>query len=93
MCGHWIPIAVPKSAAREIAGPLAAARATPPSRARELAHALRSAWLQVFGIPDYERYLAHRAAHHPGEPVLSRQCFAAQAIERKYGSGRGPRCC
>ena len=47
---------------------------------------------QVFGIPDYERYLAHAAARHPGAPVLSRREFCARAIERKYGSN-GPRCC
>jgi uncharacterized short protein YbdD (DUF466 family) len=47
---------------------------------------------QIFDIPDYERYLAHAAAHHPGAPVLSRRDFCAQAIERKYGKG-GPRCC
>lgn len=47
---------------------------------------------QVFGIPDYERYLAHAAAHHPGARVLSRREFCAQAIERKYGKS-GPRCC
>jgi uncharacterized short protein YbdD (DUF466 family) len=47
---------------------------------------------QLFGIPDYERYLAHAAVHHPGETVLSRRDFCAQAIERKYGKS-GPRCC
>jgi uncharacterized short protein YbdD (DUF466 family) len=47
---------------------------------------------QLFGIPDYERYLAHAAARHPGAPVLSRRDFCAQAIERKYGKS-GPRCC
>lgn len=47
---------------------------------------------QLFGIPDYERYLAHVAARHPGAPVLSRRDFCAQAIERKYGKS-GPRCC
>ena len=46
----------------------------------------------MFGIPDYERYLAHMAAHHPGEPLLSRRDFFAQAIDRKYGKS-GPRCC
>ena len=46
---------------------------------------------QVFGIPDYEAYLAHAAARHPGVPVLSRRDFFAQAIE-KYGKN-GPRCC
>ncbi len=47
---------------------------------------------QLFGIPDYERYLAHAEARHPGAPVLSRREFCAQAIERKYGKS-GPRCC
>jgi uncharacterized short protein YbdD (DUF466 family) len=47
---------------------------------------------QLFGIPDYERYLAHAEARHPGAPVLSRRDFCAQAIERKYGKS-GPRCC
>jgi uncharacterized short protein YbdD (DUF466 family) len=47
---------------------------------------------QTFGIPDYERYLAHAAALHPDAPVLSRRDFCAQAIERKYGRS-GPRCC
>ena len=47
---------------------------------------------QLFGIPDYERYLAHAAARHPGAPVLSRREFCAKAIERKYGKN-GPRCC
>jgi uncharacterized short protein YbdD (DUF466 family) len=54
--------------------------------------ALRRGWLQVFGIPDYERYLDHHAAHHPGEPVLSRREFFAKAIDRKYCRS-GPRCC
>jgi uncharacterized short protein YbdD (DUF466 family) len=62
------------------------------ARLRVLARNIRQAYLQVFGIPDYERYVAHRTAHHPGEPLLSRQKFSAQAIDRKY-RGNGPRCC
>lgn len=53
---------------------------------------LCSACRQVFGMPDYDRYLAHAAARHPGAPVLTRGDFFAQAIERKYGKG-GARCC
>ena len=53
---------------------------------------IREGLLQVFGIPDYERYLAHCGEHHPGEPVLSRREFFAQAIDRKYCRS-GPRCC
>jgi uncharacterized short protein YbdD (DUF466 family) len=58
----------------------------------ERARGIRQVCRQLFGIPDYERYLAHAAAHHPGEPVLSRREFCGQAIERKYGKS-GPRCC
>lgn len=57
-----------------------------------LGRALRQAYMQVFGIPDFERYLIHMAAHHPGEPVLSRREFFARSIDRKY-CRNGPRCC
>jgi uncharacterized short protein YbdD (DUF466 family) len=53
---------------------------------------IRQICRQMFGIPDYERYLAHAALRHPDTPVLSRRDFCAQAIERKYGKS-GPRCC
>ena len=60
---------------------------------RERARHLCSACRQVFGMPDYERYLSHAAARHPGAPVLTRGDFFAQAIERKYDNGNGARCC
>ena len=47
---------------------------------------------QVFGMPDYERYLAHAATLHPGAPVLTRGEYFEQAIQRRYGGG-GARCC
>jgi uncharacterized short protein YbdD (DUF466 family) len=59
---------------------------------RERARSLCSACRQVFGMPDYERYLAHAAQRHPGAPVLTPSDFFVQAIERKYGKG-GARCC
>ena len=62
------------------------------ARLRARARLVREGWLQVFGIPDYERYLVHRAIHHPGDAVLSRRDFFAQAIDRKYCRS-GPRCC
>jgi len=66
---------------------------SPPRGAlRERARNLCSACRQVFGMPDYERYLAHAAQRHPGAPVLTRSDFFVQAIERKYGKG-GARCC
>lgn len=62
------------------------------SRLSATAGQVRSAYLQIFGIPDYERYLAHMAAHHAGEAPLSRRVFAARAIEHKY-CRPGPKCC
>ena len=62
------------------------------ARLGEWARTLRQGARQIFGIPDYERYLAHCAEHHPGEPVLSQREFFARAIDRKYCKS-GPRCC
>ena len=53
---------------------------------------VRDAYHGIFGIPDYEAYLKHRAARHPGEAVLTRKQFAAKWIDRKYG-GMSSRCC
>jgi len=63
------------------------------NRLRPLARELRRAYLQVFGIPDYERHLEHLAMHHPGQAVPSRREFYLQAMDRKYGRGGGSRCC
>ena len=46
----------------------------------------------IVGIPDYESYLEHMRAHHPGAPVLDARAFHAQAIDRKYAK-KGARCC
>ncbi|KQM37771.1 YbdD/YjiX family protein [Sphingomonas sp. Leaf10] len=49
----------------------------------------------MVGIPDYDRYVAHRVAHHPHEPVMSVKEFHRDRIARRYGTGPGapPRCC
>jgi uncharacterized short protein YbdD (DUF466 family) len=46
----------------------------------------------VAGMPDYERYLEHRQACHPGAPVLSRREHYVEYLQRRYGGGGG-RCC
>ncbi|CAB3780074.1 YbdD/YjiX family protein [Pararobbsia alpina] len=58
----------------------------------ELARTMREACMQMFGIPDYERYLGHMASRHPDDPLLSRREFFAWSIDRKY-CRNGPRCC
>ncbi len=49
-------------------------------------------WRGVFGIPDYDAYLAHMRANHPDQTPLGRGEFLAWALDRRY-AGRGPRCC
>jgi uncharacterized short protein YbdD (DUF466 family) len=78
--------------ARHGAGDACPGGRTRPARLAGALQAARRAYLQIFGIPDYERYLAHMACAHPGEPLLSRREFCARAIDRKYGKS-GPRCC
>jgi uncharacterized short protein YbdD (DUF466 family) len=51
-----------------------------------------SACRQIFGMPDYDRYLAHAASTHPGKPVMTRREHAEQVIQRRYGRNAG-RCC
>ena len=50
----------------------------------------RTARLMV-GVPDYDVYLRHRAAAHPGEPVMSRAEFYAERAEKRFGGVS--RCC
>ena len=56
---------------------------------QRLARALRV----VFGMPDYDRYVTHRRACHPDEPVLSRADHYAEHLRRRYESGGPTRCC
>jgi uncharacterized short protein YbdD (DUF466 family) len=50
--------------------------------------AVQTARLMV-GIPDYETYVAHRRAHHPGEPVMSYAEFFRERQRARYASERG----
>lgn len=56
---------------------------------------LHEAWQLLRGLAGeraYENYLAHQAAHHPGEPVLGEREFWREHIDR---GDREPsaRCC
>ena len=52
------------------------------------AHALRA----IIGVPDYDRYVAHRRLRHPGEPVMSREAFTRECLTARY-ERPGSRCC
>ena len=49
----------------------------------------------MVGVPDYDTYVAHRRAQHPGEPVMSYAEFFRERQTARYGCERGriSRCC
>jgi uncharacterized short protein YbdD (DUF466 family) len=49
----------------------------------------------MIGLPDYDRYVAHRLAVHPGERVMTYPEFFRERQDRRYGTkdGRTARCC
>jgi len=47
---------------------------------------------QIAGAPDYQRYLEHHAACHPGHPPLSPREHYAEFVTRRFGGG-ATRCC
>jgi len=61
----------------------------------EMSAALRRvAWIvrRVVGVPDYETYVAHVRACHPGTTPVSRREFEESRLHDKY-SRPGQRCC
>jgi len=48
---------------------------------------------QIVGAPDYQRYLAHQRAHHPGRAPLSPREYYADFVRWRFGSGAPTRCC
>ena len=47
----------------------------------------------MIGMPDYERFLAHRRAHHPELPELTRAQFVAERQQARYSGRSQNRCC
>ena len=61
------------------------------ARARQRLGALWRVLCAVSGDDAYERYRAHHAATHAGEPLMSRREFCADAERRKWSGVN--RCC
>ena len=45
----------------------------------------------ILGVPDYERYLSHMRAVHPGDRVMSETEFRHSRMNDRYN--RTSRCC
>jgi uncharacterized short protein YbdD (DUF466 family) len=62
------------------------------ARVRYVAGEGQRACRKIFGVPEYDAYLAHFRTAHPGEVPLNRGDFLAWALERKH-AGTAARCC
>ncbi len=48
---------------------------------------------EIVGAPDYQRYLEHHAACHPGvEPLTPREHYL-EFVTRRFGGAGPTRCC
>ena len=68
-------------------------------RSMRSAEGLRRAWSALVrtarlavGVPDYDAYVAHVRAHHPGGVPMDRATFFGERLRARYGRGRA-RCC
>ena len=59
----------------------------------ELLRSAARAVREVVGAPDYERYLEHQAARHPGCSPLTPREYYAEFVTRRFGGGAPTRCC
>ena len=48
----------------------------------------RTARLMI-GVPDYETYVAHRQANHPGQPIMTYVEFFRERQQARYAIGKG----
>ena len=67
-----------------------------PGRWRMLTGRIAQTLRLMVGQPDYDAYLAHRRAEHPGEPVMSYAEFFRERQRSRYEGGPGGkigRCC
>jgi uncharacterized short protein YbdD (DUF466 family) len=47
----------------------------------------------MVGLPEYDTYVAHMEAAHPGEPLMSYDDFFRERQQARYGDGKRGGCC
>ena len=62
------------------------------SRLIAFAQGLAQTMHLMVGLPDYRRYVAHVAAHHPARTPMTEAEFVAERTRRRFEGGLG-RCC
>ena len=65
-----------------------------PNPFADLARCLCDGARLMVGVPNYETYVAHMAATHPGQAPMTRTEFFRDRQDARYGGGKGGfRCC
>jgi uncharacterized short protein YbdD (DUF466 family) len=64
-------------------------------RLRHLLCRVRQTANLMVGVPDYDNYVAHRRATHPGEPIMTYEEFFRERQQSRYAGSNGKigRCC
>ena len=63
------------------------------TRTARIVKALRDTARLMVGVPSYDAYRAHMAAHHPDHPVMSERTFFRNRQDARYGSAGSGKCC
>jgi uncharacterized short protein YbdD (DUF466 family) len=59
------------------------------SRARFVCEAVAQSARLMVGVPDYQTYVDHRRAVHPGLPVMNYEEFFHDRQQARYGVAKG----
>ena len=43
----------------------------------------------MVGVPDYQTYVTHRQANHPGQEIMSYEAFFRERQDARYAIGKG----
>jgi uncharacterized short protein YbdD (DUF466 family) len=43
----------------------------------------------MVGVPDYDTYVSHLQANHPGRPIMTHKEFFRERQEARYSVGKG----
>ena len=59
------------------------------ARARFVCELVTKTARLMVGVPDYDAYVAHRQANHPGQAIMTYEEFFRERQDARYAVGKG----
>ena len=59
------------------------------ARARFVCEMVTKTARLMVGVPDYDTYVAHRQANHPGQAIMTYEEFFRERQDARYAVGKG----